>query len=186
MANDKIDIRRNKEGSLHQKVANDLTIRRQPLKKQVAYRKKVKSSKAEYTFLQFHHIIWMWALANHNISSRDLNVLLYMYPLISFTSKEFTQALNEMESRDLSTVSRMKEGGWLNIWSKQGKTIHYVLSNKANTLVSRLHRMFMGEEEIPMSPRRNKLIEENKENQELLKLFKKFNQKVKENDEKRN
>lgn len=191
MKEDDIDIRRNTEGSLHRTVSNDLIVRRKPLTKQTNFKKKVKSSKAEYTFLQWHHLIWKWASANHNLTPREISIILYIYPLITFTSREFTQALKELSSSDAGTLSKFKKDGWVNEWSKSGRIVNYVLSNKANTLVSRMHKMFMSEEEIPLSPRRNVIArKKTKGNEELMGLFKKFNNIVKEkqekNDKKRN
>lgn len=190
MREDDIDIRRNTEVSLHRTVSNDLIVRRKPLTKQVSFKKKVKSSKAEYTFLQWHHVIWKWASSNHNLTHREISIILYIYPLITFTSREFTQALKELSSSDAGTLGKLKKEGWISQWSKSGRTAHYVLSNKANTLVSRMHRMFMSEEEIPLSPRRNIIArKKSKGNEELMGLFKKFNSIVKEkqnkNDKKR-
>lgn len=185
MEEDYIDKRRNTEGSLHQTVSNDLVIRRNPLKKQTDFKKKVRSSKAEYTFLQWHYVIWKWALANHKLTRRELGIILYIYPLITFTSREFKQALKELGSSDPRTLVKFKKEGWVTEWSKKNNKITYVLSNKANTLVSRLHRMYMCEEEIPTSARRNILVrKEGKGSGELLKLFKMFNKKVKEKNEK--
>ena len=185
METDHIDIRRNTEGSLHQTVSNDLIIRRNPLKKQSDFKKKIRHSKAEYTFLQFHHVIWKWATINNNLTPREISILLYMYPLITFTTLEFNQALVELSSTDAGTLSKFKKEGWVNIWSKSNKTTNYVLSNKANTLVSRMHKMFMSEEEIPLSPRRNKIArKKSKGDEELMGLFKKFNSIVKEKQEK--
>lgn len=185
MKEDNIDIRRNTEVSLHQKVSNDLIIRRKPLTKQTNFKDRVRSSKAEYTFLQFHHVIWKWASANHKLTPREISILLYIYPLITFTSREFTQALKELGSSDSGTLVKFRKDGWVNEWSKQGRTINYVLSNKANTLVSRMHRMYMSDEEIPMSARRNVVLKKkDKENEDLIDLFKKFNNKVKEKQEK--
>jgi hypothetical protein len=105
-----------------------------------------------------------------------------MYPLITFTSREFTQALSELGSSDAGTLVKFRKDGWVNEWSKEGRVTNYVLSSKSNTLVARLHRMFMSEEEIPMSARRNVLVEKkDKENEDLIGIFKKFNNKVKEN-----
>jgi len=178
---DNIDIRRNTEGSLHQKVSNDLIIRRKPLKKQTDFKKRVKSSKAEYTFLQFHYVIWKWASANHKLTHREIGILLYIAPLITFTSREFTQALKELSSSDAGTLVKFRKDGWVNEWSKEGRYATYVLSNKANTLVARLHRMYMSEEEIPMSARRNVILKKkDKENVGLIDIFKQFNNNVKQ------
>lgn len=184
MNEDKTDERRLTEGSLHHTVSNDLVIRRKPLKKQTKFRKRVKASKAEYTFLQFHHAIWKWATENHNLTGRELSILLYVYPLITFTSKEFKECMKELSSSDASTLVKFRKEGWVNEWSKTGRVVNYVLSSKANTLCARLHRMYMLEEQIPTSARRNVIVRKSKnKGNDLMDLFKKFNNKVKEKQE---
>lgn len=183
MDEDYIDKRRLLEGSLHQQVSNNLSIRRNPLTKQTDFKKKVKFSKAEYTFLQFHHVIWKWATLNNKLTPRELGILLYVHPLITFTSQEYAQMLVELGSTDQSVMSKFKRDGWINIWSKKGNTVNYTLSNKANTLINRMHKMYMLEEEIPLSARRNIVVrKKTKKNEELMRLFSKFNEIVKQKD----
>jgi len=179
MNEDSIDKRRHSEDSLHQTVANELVIRRNPLTKQKSFKKKVKSSKAEYTFLQYHSIIWKWVLGNYNLKRRELNILLYIYPLITFSANEFKIAQQELSSTDAGALKRLRESGWITVWSKVSKTTYYTLTNRANTLISRMHRMYMFEEQIPTSPRRNVIArKKSKSNEELMGLFKKFNKIV--------
>jgi len=181
MSEDYIDRRRLTEGSLHQQVSNDLSIRRNPLTKQTDFKKKVKFSKAEYTFLQFHHVIWKWATLNNKLTPRELGILLYVHPLITFTSQEYAQMLVELGSSDQSVMAKFKRDGWINIWRKEGNTINYTLSNKANTLITRMHKMYMLEEEIPLSARRNVVArKKTKKNEDLMGIFKKFNNIVKQ------
>ncbi len=172
--------RRHEEGSLHQRVANNLFIRRAPLKKQKAMRDKVKVSKSDYTFLQYSYLIWKWAVANHGLTNRGINVLLYLHPLITFDYKDFRLALKELGSTDHSTFGKMKKDGWIKLWSKDGSKSFYCLTPKANTLIARMHRMHMMEEQIPTSSRRNVIAkEETKKDKDLMNLFRKFNEKVK-------
>jgi len=187
MAIDKIDERRLLESSLYQRVNKDLVIRRKPLDKQKKFKEKVRASKIEYTFLQFHHAILKWATESHNLTQREVSVLLYLYPLITFTSKQLKECLRELDSYDTHIRAKFRRDGWLNVWSKDGATVIYVLSNKANTLCARMHRMFMLEEQIPTSARRNVVVrKEHKKGNKLMDLFKKFNQKVKENEKSKN
>ena len=173
--------RRHKEGSLHQKVANNLSIRRQPLKKQSDMRNKVKLSKTEYTLLQYSYLVWKWAVANHGLTNREINILLYLSPLITFEYLDFRKALKELGSNNNTTFGKMKKEGWIKLWSKDGSKNFYCLTPKANTLVSRMHRMHMMEEQIPTSPRRNVIAkEETRQDKDLMSLFKKFNNKVKD------
>lgn len=172
---DSIDKRRLSEEALYVTVDKGLVARRGKLEKQI----KVRMSKAEYTFLQFHHIIWKWALANHNLTRTELNTLLYIHPIITFTIAQFKEAQKEMGATGDQVFFKLKKNGWLLQWSKVGRTHYYTLSAKANTLISRLHKMYMLEETIPMSSRRNVIARSKKKKDvELMNLFKKFNNKV--------
>ena len=174
---DNIDKRRLTEEHLYEVVGEGLVIRRNSLKKQ----QKVKASKAEYTFLQFHHLIWKWAVANHKLSNTELNVLLYIYPLITFSLKQFHEAQKELSATNNTIFFNLKKNGWFVVWSKIGKTTHYTLSSKANTLIARMHKMYMLEEQIPMSERRNVIVRSKKKKDvQLMELFKKFNKKITE------
>jgi hypothetical protein len=174
---DKIDKRRLTEKNLYQKVDDGLIVRRNPLTKQ----QKVKLSSQEYTFLQFHHIIWKWALANHGLNNPELGALLYISPLVTFTMKEFFDAQEEMGSTSPNVFFSLKKKNYIATWSKVGRTTYYVVTTKGNTLVNRMHKMYMLEEEIPTSSRRN-VIGRSKKPKDvmMMKLFKKFNEKVKD------
>jgi hypothetical protein len=172
----KIDNRRLKEDSLYEKIEEGLIVRRVELKSQ----KKVKLATAEYTFLQFHSLIFKWALGNHNLTKPELNALLYTFPLITFTLKQFQEAQVEMGAKNPNVFFNLKRKGHIVLWSKSGRNAYYVLSSKATTLINRMHRMFMLEEQIPISPRRNVFANRDKnKNKDLMDLFKKFNNKVK-------
>ncbi len=181
MNEEKTDKRRQEEGSLHEVVANDLVIRRLPLKKQKEMRQKVKLSRAEYTFLQYTHAIWKWALANHDLTRREIDILLYISPLITFTFNDFRKCLRELGSDDAGTFSKFKKKGWVKLWSDSDGKKFYVLSTKASTLIARIYRMHMMDEEIPTSPRRNVIAKkDSKKDKDLMKLFSKFNNLVRE------
>jgi hypothetical protein len=83
---------------------------------------------------------------------------------------------------DYTMFKKMKDGGWVQLWSKSGSKKYHVLSHKGNELIKKLHRMCMLEEEIPMSERRNVIVRSRKKaDQQLVDLFRIFNNKVKEN-----
>lgn len=174
---DSIDKRRLTEKSLYEKVDDGLIVRRNPLVKQ----EKVKLSTADYTFLQFHHIIWNWATRNYGLSNPELSALLYISPLVTFSMKEFFDAQEEMGNTTANMFFNLKKKGFIATWSKVGRTTYYVVSTKGNTLVNRMHKMYMLEEEIPMSPRRNVIARSTKSKDlKMMELFKKFNEKIKE------
>lgn len=181
MKDKNIDKRRLTEDSLYDKVDTGLIVRRNPLKKQKDFKDKVKLSTAEYTFLQFHSIIWKWATANNNLSNPELSALLYISPLISFSLGDFHNAQKEMGSTNDNMFFSLKRKGFIVKWSSVGRKTYFVLSSKANTLINRMHRMYMLEELIPMSPRRNVILRSNKEKDlQLVELFRNFNTKIRE------
>ena len=172
---DKIDKRRLTEKNLYQKVDDGLIVRRNPLTKQ----QKVKLSSQEYTFLQFHHIIWKWALSNNGLSNSELSALLYISPLVTFSMQDFFDAQEEMGNTSPNIFFGLKKKNFIGTFSKVGRTTYYTLTTKGNTLVNRMHKMYMLEEEIPTSSRRN-VIGRSKKPKDvmMMKLFKKFNEKV--------
>ena len=175
-----IDKRRLTEDNLYDKTGENLVVRRAPLKKQKEVKEKVKLSTAEYTFLQFHHIIWKWAKANNNLSSSELNILLYVFPLISFSMGDFFNSQKELGNTSPNLFFNLKRKGFIVKWSSVGRKTYYVLSTKANNLINRMHKMYMLEELIPMSPRRNVIVRSKKEKDvQLVELFRNFNEKIK-------
>ena len=179
----KVDKRRLTEDNLYDTVDGNLIVRRNPLKKQKELKEKVKLSTAEYTFLQFHHLIWKWAMANNNLSSSELSILLYIMPLISFSMGEFFDAQKELGNTNANLFFNLKRKGFIVKWSSVGRKTYYVLSTKGNSLVNRMHKMYMLEEEIPMSPRRNVIVRSRKDKDvALVEMFKRFNEKIKKNE----
>jgi hypothetical protein len=179
---ERIEKRRKSEDFIHERLEKNILFKRMPLKKQKSYKQKIRTSNMEYNFLQYSHMIRAWARRNYNLTARQLDVLFYLYPLHIFTSTQFTNSLKEMGINDYTMGKKLKEDGWMVLWNKGGRKNYYVLSHKGNELVKKMHRMCMLEEEIPMSERRNVIVRSKKKtDQQLVDLFKIFNDKVREN-----
>lgn len=174
--------RRQSEEYIHERLEKDILFKRMALKKQKKYKDKVRVSNMEYNFLQYSYMIRQWARRNYNLTARQLDVLLYIYPLNVFTTTQFGEALKEMGINDYTMFKKMKDDGWVVLWTKSGNKRYHTLSHKANELIKRMHKMFMLEEEIPMSERRNVVVRSRKKSdRQLTDLFKLFNDKVKSN-----
>tara|TARA_R110002073_G_scaffold144403_2_gene296498 strand:- start:3555 stop:4115 length:561 start_codon:yes stop_codon:yes gene_type:complete len=181
----RLNKRRRYEGFIQEKIEDNITFKRMPLAKQKEYKKKVRTSNMEYNFLQYSLIIRTWAKRNYDLTARQLDILFYIYPIHIFTSGQFTKSLKEMGISDYSVLKKLKNGGWVSLWSTNGRKRYYVLSHKGNELMKKIHRMCMLEEEIPMSARRNVIVRsKEKKDQNLVDLFKKFNDKVREKNNK--
>lgn len=180
MHKDDIESRRNTEDNVYVELSRTLAIRRLELAKQKKYKKKVRTSKLEYTFLQYHSMIWKWALANNDISRVELEMLLYISTLITFNRVEFVEAQKELGSFTPKMLPNMIDKGWIIIWSKLRNKPIYTLSHKASYFVARLHKMYMLEEQIPMCTKRNVIAaKKTKKDEALMSLFTKFNNKIK-------
>lgn len=179
---DRLIKRRRYEGFIHERLEKEILFKRMPLKKQKQYKQKIRTSNMEYNFLQYSYIIRRWARKNYKLTDRQLDILFYLYPIHIFTSGQFSKFLKELGISDYTMFKKMKEQGWLTVWNKSGSKVYYVLSHKGNELVKKMHKMCMLEEEIPMSERRNVIVRsKDKKDQQLVDLFKVFNDKVKNN-----
>lgn len=179
---EKFEKRRKHEGFIHERIEKDILFKRMPLKKQKEYKDKVRISNIDYTFLQYSYMIRTWATRNYKISPRHLDALLYLYPISIFTTSQFNKSMKELGMNDYTILKKLRDGGWISLWSKSGNKKYHVLSHKANELIKKMHKMFILEEEVPMSARRNVIVRSRKKtDQQLVDLFKIFNDKVKEN-----
>ena len=105
---------------------------------------------------------------------------MYLYPLSVFTKSQFNRELVRIGISSKMLFSRLNKSGWIKLWSEQGDNNYYSLSYKGKELVTRIHKMCMMEEEIPMSTRRNKITKSKSQvDKGLMDLFKEFNSKIK-------
>lgn len=170
------------EDFVYKRITPHLTIKRMVLKKQKEFKKKARMVYQDYNFLQFVPVIRTWAQRNYKLSLLEIDMLMYMYPVSVFSAAEFKQCMQEMGKADYMMLKKLRDKGWIVEWAKEGRKGYYTLSQKANDLISRYHRMCMLEEEIPMSGRRNVIVRsKDAKDQELVKLFHEINEKVRKN-----
>tara|TARA_R110002167_G_scaffold331706_1_gene538377 strand:+ start:20228 stop:20785 length:558 start_codon:yes stop_codon:yes gene_type:complete len=178
---DKLLKRRLEENHLYEVIDNHIELKRLPLKKQKELKRKVRVSRVEYTFLQYGHLIRKWATANHDITLSNLDVLIYVSPLGVFTNQQFRDCQNDLSMSDDGMLRRLEKKGWIVRWSKVGKIHYNVLSTKGNNLIRRMHRMYMLEEVVPMSTRKNRIAnKKDRKSKKLMELFTEFNKKVRD------
>lgn len=169
---------RTSEDFVYERIAPNIAIKRMELKKQKKFKSKMVYQ--DYNFLQFVPVIRIWAQRNYDLTLLELDMLMYMYPVSVFSAAEFTTCMQEMGRAHFTVLKKLRSAGWVSEWSKDGRTTYYTLSQKANNLISRYHKMCMLEEEIPMSERRNVIVRsQDPKDKELVELFKVFNEKIK-------
>jgi hypothetical protein len=106
--------------------------------------------------LKHYRIIRKWACKNNGLNDADLELLIYLDCKDLFTKHDF-----EMGRR----WNKLLKNDWIVVWRNRNRTTQkyniYKVSFKCKQLISRMYRIMLGEEDIPSSERRNKLIKGN-------------------------
>ena len=111
--------------------------------------------------LKHYRIIRKWACKNNNLTDADLELLIYFDCLGFFTKQDFkigTYAYSWNNRRWNDLVKK----GWIEVWRKRNRTTQkyniYKISFRCKQLISKMYKIMLGEEDIPTSKRRNKIM----------------------------
>ena len=111
--------------------------------------------------LQHYRIIRRWACKNNNLKDTDLELLIYLDCIDLFTKNDFEKGVYSY-SWDNRRWSRLIKNDWIKVWRHRNRTTQkyniYKVSFKCKQLIMRIYRIMLGEDDIPTSARRNKLI----------------------------
>lgn len=96
-------------------------------------------------YLKYWRSIYHYTKVKHNISSADLDMLLFLYSEPYFTTKTFLE-FNKVLAISRTRLKKMVEAGWIDIFRKSESKIaaRYQLSRKAVVLVTTLYRQLNG------------------------------------------
>jgi hypothetical protein len=115
----------------------------------------------ELNLLKHYRIIRKWACKNNDLNDADLELLIYLDSIGVFNIKDFKMGTYSY-SWETRRWSRLIDSGWVVIWRKRNRTTQkhnmYQVSFKCKQLIHRIYRIMLGEEDLPISKRRNKLI----------------------------
>jgi hypothetical protein len=118
----------------------------------------------DLNILKHYRIIRKWACKNNNLTDADLEVLIYLDCMDLFSKYDFEQGVYSY-SWDNRRWSRLLKDGWINVWRHRNRTTQkyniYKVSFKCKQLIMRMYRIMLGQDDIPTSERRNKLIKGN-------------------------
>ena len=123
--------------------------------------KLVASDIKELNLLKHYRIIRKWACKNNNLTDADLEVLIYLDCMDLFSKYDFEQGVYSY-SWDNRRWSRLLKDDWITVWRHRNRTTQkyniYKVSFKCKQLIMRIYRIMLGQDDIPTSTRRNKLI----------------------------
>jgi hypothetical protein len=118
----------------------------------------------DLNILKHYRIIRKWACKNNNLTDADLEVLIYLDCMDLFSKYDFEQGVYSY-SWDNRRWSRLLKDGWIVVWRHRNRTTQkyniYKVSFKCKQLIMRMYRIMIGQDDIPTSERRNKLIKGN-------------------------
>ena len=111
--------------------------------------------------LKHYRIIRRWASRNNDLKDADLELLIYLDCIGLFTKHDFEKGVYSY-SWDNRRWSRLIKDDWVVVWRHRNRTTQkyniYKVSFKGQQLISRIYRIMLGEEDIPSSIRRNKIM----------------------------
>ncbi len=115
----------------------------------------------DLNLLKHYRIIRKWASKNNDLTDADLELLIYLDCKNLFTRKDFEEGTYSY-SWDNRRWNKLLQREWIQVWRHRNRTTQkyniYKVSFKGKQLIQRIYRIMLGEDDIPTSERRNKLI----------------------------
>tara|TARA_R110002167_G_scaffold45968_1_gene137656 strand:+ start:3691 stop:4131 length:441 start_codon:yes stop_codon:yes gene_type:complete len=110
----------------------------------------------EIQLLKYYRIVRKWACKSNNLTDSDLELLIYLDCKNRFTRNGFIDGTYTM-SWDKKRWERLRSAGWIEVWRHRNRTsIKYSIyktSFKCSQLITRIYRVILGEEDLPVSER---------------------------------
>jgi len=111
--------------------------------------------------LQHYRIIRKWACKNNGLNDADLELLIYLDCIDLFSKKDFELG-SYSYSWDNRRWNKLIQNNWIVVWRHRNRTTQkfniYKVSFKGKQLIKRIYRIMLGEEDIPTSTKRNKIM----------------------------
>lgn len=122
------------------------------------YKKKVLpkdniDSGVRYDFLQYIRVIFKWACAHYEITRPHLELMLGLYPIGMFTKNKFSILCRNIDMNPSRLMNNLIDIGLIEIWRPGTKKQAglYRLSSKSKEMCDKVHRICVGEIQIPKS-----------------------------------
>ncbi len=115
----------------------------------------------EMNLVKHYRIIRQWAAKNNNLTSADIELLIYLDCIDIFSKIDFKMGAYSY-SWDNRRWNRLLQEDWIKVWRQRNHTTQkynlYKMSFKGKQLINRIYRIMLGEEDIPTSERRNVIM----------------------------
>ena len=108
----------------------------------------------ELNILKYYRLVRKWACKTYNLNDADLELLIYLDCKVRFTRNDFINGVYTM-SWDKDRWERLRRDGWIDVWRQRNRTTQkytiYTTSFKAKQLITRIYKILLGEEDIPIT-----------------------------------
>ena len=125
----------------------------------------VERGELKVDFLKYYRLVSRWACKTRSLNVADLELLFYLDPIKYFTIQDFKNG-TLFYSWEPKRFYRLQEDGWIvktyNGKGRRGDHNKYVVSHKGKILINRIYKILIGEEDLPESARRNKIMKGDK------------------------
>jgi len=115
----------------------------------------------DLSLLKHYRIIRKWACKNNGLTDAELELLIYLDCIGLFTKHDFEIGTYSY-SWNNRRWAKLKQNDWIVVWRHRNRTTQkyniYKVSFKCKQLIQRVYRIMLGEEDIPTSERRNKIM----------------------------
>lgn len=110
----------------------------------------------DLNLFKYYRLVRKWACKTNNIKDADLELLIYLDCKKRFTRQEFIDGVYTY-SWDKNRWERLRREGWIEVWRHRNRTsIKYSIfktSFKCSQLITRIYRILLAEEDLPISER---------------------------------
>ena len=109
-----------------------------------------------------YRIIRKWACKTNSLNDADLELLIYLEAIELFTKQDFKTGTYSY-SWDNRRWNRLLKSGWIVVWRRRNRTTQkyniYKVSTKCKQLISRMYRIILGEEDMPIKKLKNNYMD---------------------------
>lgn len=110
----------------------------------------------EMNILKYYRLIRRWACKTYNLKDADLELLIYFDCVGLFTRDDYIKGTYTY-SWDKKRWERLRRNGWIDVYAERNQTtIKYnvfKVSTKCKHLITRIYKIMLGEDDLPMSER---------------------------------
>ena len=142
----------------------------------------VERGEVKVDFLKYYRLVSRWACKTQELQIADLELLFYLDPILYFTIDDFKEG-TLYYAWDKDRFWRLTREGWIQRSAgREGGKFKYKVSQKGKLLIRRIYKMLIGEEDIPETAKRNKIMKRSsysdKVYSQAIKAFNKQNRKL--------